>query len=288
MATHGECAVKSESYEVLLKDLAIPPRPEVVTILFAEIRKEHPDLKRVTAALIKDPALSAGMLRAANSPYFGLNRKVSSVPKAISVLGLTHVSNIVTGLAIRHALKGGDSAPSFDKFWQNAEQISMLCHYVARRLRGISADDAYTYGLFRDCGVPVLIQHFPHYRETLKRANDSRWMGTTQVEESETGTSHSILGYFLARAWLLPDHISRAILLHHDIEAFADPATSNEARNLIGVGFLAEHIQQSWLGNLDDAEWTKAAPSVTKHFALDDEDISDLGDSARAAIFGDH
>lgn len=276
-----------ESYEVLLKDLAIPPRPEIVSILLTEMRKEHPDLKRVTAVLIKDPAMSAGILRAANSPFFGLNRSVSSVPKAVSVLGLTHVSNIVTGLAVRHALKGGDSGISFEKFWQTAEQISMLCHYVARRLRGMSADDAFTYGLFRDCGVPVLIQRFPHYRETLKRANDSRLMGTTQVEESETGTSHSILGYFLARAWLLPDHVSRAILLHHDIDAFADAGTSNETRNLIGVGHLAEHVQQLWLGNLDDSEWRKAAPVVTEYFALDDEDISDMSEGARALILGD-
>jgi HD-like signal output (HDOD) protein len=280
-------SAKVESYEVLLKDLAIPPRPEIVSILIAEIRKEHPDIKRVTAAILKDPAMSAGILRAANSPFFGLNRKVSGVPQAISVLGLTHVSNIVTGLAIRHALKGGGkSGPSFDKFWQSAEQTSQLCHHLARRLRGIPPDDAYTYGLFRDCGVPVLIQRFPHYGEILRRASDARWVGTTQVEESETGTSHSILGYFLARAWLLPDHVSRAILLHHDIEAFGAKDTSNETRNLIAVGLLAAHVQQLWLGNTGDAEWDKSGPTVCGHFGLDDEDLADLADGARAAILG--
>jgi HD-like signal output (HDOD) protein len=278
---------KVESYDVLFKDLSIPPRPEIVGILWSEIRKEEPDIKRVTAALIKDPALSAGILRAANSPFFGLTRKVSSLPKAVSVLGLTHVSNIVSGLAIRYALSGEKSGNSFNKFWETAEQISMLCHYLARRVRGISPDEAYTYGLFRDCGVPVLIQRFPHYRETLRRANDTRWIGTTQVEESETGTSHSILGYFLARAWLLPDHISKAILLHHDIDAFTDKATTNETRNLIGVGHLAEHVQQVWMGNADNAEWNRAGPVVARHFALHDEDISDLSEGARAAIFGD-
>jgi HD-like signal output (HDOD) protein len=279
--------LKVDSYEVLLKDLAIPPRPEIVSLLFGEMRKEHPDLKRVTAAIIKDPALSAGILRAANSPFFGLNRAVSSVPKAINVLGLTHVSNIVTGLAVRHALKGEDSGHSFDKFWQSAEQISMLCHFVARRLHGVSADDAFTYGLFHDCGVPVLIRRFPHYGETAKRANDARWMATTQVEESETGTSHSILGYFLARAWLLPDHMCRAILLHHDLDAFAAPETPEAVRNLIGVGHLAEHIHMSWLGNVDDPEWTRYSGAVMDHFALTDDDLTDLNESARAAMHGD-
>jgi HD-like signal output (HDOD) protein len=278
----------AESYEVLLRDLNIPPRPEIVSLLFAELRKEHPDLKRITAAILKDPAMSAGILRAANSPFFGLNRKVSSVPQAISVLGLRHVSNIVTGLAIRHALKGGGKAgPSFDKFWQNAEQLSVLCHHVAQRLRGMPPDDAYTYGLFRECGVPVLIQRFPHYGEVLRKANDARWVGMPQVEESETGTSHSILGYFLAKTWLLPDHVSQAILLHHDIEAFGAKDTSNETRNLIAVGMLAEQIQQTWLGNPRNPEWTRCGPTVCGHFGLDEEDLADLAERARAVLFKD-
>ena len=276
-----------ESYEVLLRDLSIPPRPDIVGLLFGEMRKEQPDIKRVTAAIIKDPALSAGILRAANSPFFGLSRKVSSLPKAISVLGLIHVSNIVCGLAVRRALQSEKPGISLDKFWQAAEQMSMLCHFVARRVRGISPDEAYTYGLFRDCGVPVLIDRFPNYREVLRRANDMRWVGTTQVEESETGTTHSILGYFLARNWLLPDHICRAILLHHDIEVFRDKTIGNEVRNLIGVGHLAEHLQQIWLGNPANAEWDKYGAAVAGHFALDEEDLSDLAEGARAAVFGD-
>lgn len=277
----------AESYDVLLKELAIPPRPEIVGLLFGEMRKEQPDLKRVTAALVKDPALSAGILRAANSSFFGLTRKVSSLPKAISVLGLVHVSNIVAGLSVRYALNTAKPGISLEVFWETAERVSMLCHYIARRLRGISPDDAFSFGLFRDCGVPVLLQRFPHFREVERRANDLRSIGTTRVDESETGTTHSILGYFLARNWLLPDAICKAILMHHDLEAFRDRGVSDETRNLIGVGHLAEHVHQTWLGNTEDHEWEKCAHIVTEHFSLDAEDMSDLTESARCAVFGE-
>ena len=130
-----------EDYAAVLKDLAIPPRPAVVTVLFEEMSKDEPNLGRVTKTISADPGLSAGMLRAANSPFFGLSRKVSSVPQAIKVLGLTHVANIATGLAIRHALKGGETGQSFEKFWMKAEETGMVCHLLARSLRGFSPDE---------------------------------------------------------------------------------------------------------------------------------------------------
>lgn len=276
-----------DDYEAVLKDLAIPPRPTVVTVLFEEMSKDAPDLGRVTKTIAADAGLSAGMLRAANSPFFGLSRKVSSVPQAIKVLGLTHVANIATGLAIRHALKGGESGQAFEKFWSRAEETGMVCHYLARSLRGFSADEAYTYGLFHDCGIPVLSQRFPRYRDTLKGAVKATGLQGSDVEEDDTRTSHSILGYFLARSWLLPGYICQAILLHHDLEAFDGRGTPDMVRNLIGAGHLAEHIQRRWLGNVDDAEWTEFEASVMRHFALTDEDVINLVDRAMIAVHGE-
>jgi len=271
-----------ENYEAVLRDLAIPPRPEVVTVLFEEMSRDHPDLNRVTKVIVGDPGLSAGMLRAANSPFFGLSRRLSSVVQAINVLGLKHVANIATGLAIRHALKGGGNGQSFEKFWNAAEQTGLLCHFIARSLRGIAADEAFTYGLFHDCGIPVLIQRFPAYKDALKQGSETG--AGTGPEESVTSTSHAILGYFLTRSWLLPDHLCQAILLHHDLPAFTDPATPGAVRNLIAVGHLAEHIQQRWLGNAPGSEWNRYEPAVTAHFGLTEEDLKNLIDEALTAL----
>jgi HD-like signal output (HDOD) protein len=276
-----------EDYAAVLKDLAIPPRPAVVTVLFEEMSKDEPNLGRVTKTIAADPGLSAGMLRAANSPFFGLSRKVSSVPQAIKVLGLTHVANIATGLAIRHALKGGETGQSFEKFWMKAEETGMVCHFLARSLRGFSPDEAFTYGLFHDCGIPVLSQRFPRYRDTLKGAAKATGLQDPGLEADDTRTSHSILGYFLARSWLLPGYICQAILLHHDLEAFDARSTPDVVRNFIGAGHLAEHIQRRWLGNVNDTEWAIFEAAVMRHFALTEEDVMNLVDRALVALHGE-
>ena len=196
-----------EDYAAVLKDLAIPPRPAVVTVLFEEMSKDEPNLGRVTKTIAADPGLSAGMLRAANSPFFGLSRKVSSVPQAIKVLGLTHVANIATGLAIRHALKGGETGQSFEKFWMKAEETGMICHFLARSLRGFSPDEAFTYGLFHDCGIPVLSQRFPRYRDTLKGAAKATGL-------QDPGLEAGRYPHQPQHSWLLSGAVLAAARLH--------------------------------------------------------------------------
>jgi HD-like signal output (HDOD) protein len=90
----------------------------------------------------------------------------------------------------------------------------MLCHFLARSLRGVPPDEAYTYGLFHNCGMPLLMQRFPGHRDTVMRASLGADVPITKMEEDETGTSHAILGYFLARSWMLPDHLCQTILFH--------------------------------------------------------------------------
>ena len=271
-------------YESMLRELAIPPRPEVVMVLFEEMRKEAPDLNRIVKAIVADPGLSAGMLRAANSPFFGLSRKVSSVPQAVKVLGLKHVANIAHGLALRNAVKSAGQAAFFDQFWSDAEQTGMLCHFLARSLRGVPPDEAYTYGLFHNCGVPLLVQRFPGYRDAVARASLGAQTPIAMLEEEKTGTSHAILGYFLARSWMLPDPLCQAILIHHDPVAFAEDATADVVRNLIGIGHLAKHVQHRWLGERDDPVWSGIADAVSAHFGLTEEDIANLIDRSQVAF----
>jgi HD-like signal output (HDOD) protein len=96
--------------ESMLRELAIPPRPEVVMVLFEEVRTDAPDLNRIVKAIVADPGISVGMLRSANSPFFSLSRKVLSVPQAVKVRGLKHVANIAHGLALRNAFKSAGQA----------------------------------------------------------------------------------------------------------------------------------------------------------------------------------
>lgn len=268
-----------------LPELAIPPRPQAITDLLAEMRADEPDLGRVAAAIKSDVGLASGMLKAVNSPLFGLARRVSSVPQAVELLGLRRSGSIATGLAIRYAVKGG-STQSLERFWDTAEKTALLSDYLGRRIRGIVLDEAYTFGLFHDCGIPLLMRHFPRYKTTLRHANDAADEPFTAVEEREIGTHHGVVGFMLARSWQLPDAMCEAILRHHDTTLFADETVAPQTRDFVGVAQLADHVQQVTMRATEDIEWAKTGHLVLKHFGLTHEDYVNLVEDAQQALNG--
>lgn len=278
-------------YESILKDLTIPPRPQVVALLFEEMSRDVPDLNRISKTIASDLGLAGGVLKVANSPLMGLTRKATTVAQAVNLLGLRQASSIATGIAIRHAI-GGSSSPAMEKFWSDTERVALISSYlarseqeaqigahVARALRGLRADEAYTYALFHDCGIPLLLQRFPQYVKTLKDARESVDTPFWKVEEDQIGTHHGAVGYFLARSWGLPQELGHAILSHHDAKAMdADSGLAPASRNFIGVGHLAEFISSATYSGIDEAEWECFKEPILRHFGLDEEALVELVD----------
>jgi len=272
-----------ELEQAFVKNLAIPPRPQVVSMLFEEMSRDEPDLRRVAKVISADVGIAGAMLKTVNSSAFGLSRKATSVAQAIDLLGMRNVSGIATGLAIRHSISGAANA-ALDRFWDSAEKTAIISAHLARVLREVPADEAYTLGLFHDCGIPLLLRQFPAYKETLARANRSAERSFTQTEEAEVGTHHAAVGYFLARSWHLSEPLSMAILRHHDIEAFADASVPGAVRSFIGIIHLAEHIQHLMMRSTVDVEWVKFEAVVLRHFSLGEEDFINLVDGAQESL----
>lgn len=272
-------------HELLVRDLAIPPRPQVVTVLFEEMSKDGPDLKRVSQQISADVGLAAAMLKAVNSPMFRRSRKITSVAQAVDMLGLRNVSGIATGLVIKHSI-GGDKSPALERFWDSAEKVALICGFLATHLKGIPSDEAYTFGLFHDCGIPLLMRRFPTYKDVLIRANtDGSAPSFTAVEDQAIGTNHAVVGYFLARSWHLAEYMCEAMLYQHDTEVFGGKQpVSAQALNLIALGHMAERIDFMASRTSEDVEWHRFERKVLRHFGLNDEEFAELADDAIAAL----
>lgn len=266
--------LSQEGVEQALKGFTIPPRPTLLVEVDKELKKADPDLKQVAKLVAKDVGVSSAMLKTVNSPFFGLRSKVSNVLQAVQMLGARNARNIVTGLVLRSTM-GGNNA-SLERFWDASEKVASINAYLCSLLPKAPRDDAYTFGIFHDCGIPVLMQRFSDYRETLRIAG-ADGCALTEVEEARHGTNHSTLGYMIARSWGLSDVITQSILLHHEPDVLhrAD-GTHPGTRTLVAVNILAEHLNDTSLRMRSDAQWERIGDEILEYLGLTDSEYSEL------------
>lgn len=260
----------------MLNGVDIPPCPAILIALDSELRKEVPDQREVARLISQDVALSGRVMLIANSPAFSAGRKMDSVMQAITVLGTQSVFSMVVGHLLRVALASGTDV-SLERFWDASARTARISAELARRLRCVRPDIAYTFGLFHDCGIPLLMKRFPQTREVLAKANCNDVGRFTDVEDAELGTNHAVVGYFLSRRWQLPDMLAEAVLHHHDYSVLTKQGgLSDMARSLIALNVLAEHISRIHASGDEDEEWGKAAPLVCAYFTLSLGAVDDL------------
>lgn len=257
-----------------LQGITIPPCPASLTSIMREAKHPAVDFNSLANLISRDAGIVGPLLKLANSPFIGLRTKVTSVLQAINVLGIQNTVNLVQNIALRQSLGGG--APHFEKFWERSSLSATIAEKVAAKFPTVSKDDAYLAALFRDCGIPVLMMKFPDYREAVMTQSQKN-QALCDIENSTFSTTHTIVGNMLTRTWMLPSHISQAILHHHDTTIFTAKSARTETSvfNLIGIMHMAECIADEHL-LVRDKEWPLFERDVLKHFEMSAQDFAEL------------
>ncbi len=262
----------------ILGNIQIPPQPELLRIVQSEISSDAPNLGKISEAICIDGGLASTILRTINSPYFGMRCEIQSVRHAIALLGTDRVYNILSSVLFRMTVNSANFVP-MPRYWDNASKVAQLCSYLAHRLGIADPDQAYTVGLFYDCGIPVLAQHFGNYKSVLAMQNNNENDNFTDLEDKNFDTNHCVVGYYFTRSWGLPQDIREVILSHHDHQGMLsiDPAGKTTRKNLLVILKVAEHVASIKRDEMD-YEWSRFAPIVNAHLGLSELDYEELRD----------
>jgi HD-like signal output (HDOD) protein len=273
-----------------LLELDIPPCPLILNRFTLEMNKSNLNFNRLAGIIEADVAISASLIKTANSPFFGIRNRVRSAQEAIAILGLNATSRTLAGIILRNAFP---NMPKLERFWDASSRIAFLSGWLAKHyaIPGLLAEDAYTFGLFRDCGIPVLMKRFPHYLKVLDTANHDTERSFTEVEAAaELPNNHAMVGSLLAQSWGLPDEFFLAIRNHHDLVALnsSSPELPLLSRQLIATAELAEHIVQHQHGLSLTEEWPKFGEACLKLLGIEAAQLEELyGEVARIIVAED-
>ena len=260
--------------ESSLKDIGIPPRPTILDLISREMLQDEPDYKRLANIIGADVSLSASLIKTANSPFFGYRNRVRSVNEALMMLGLDVASRAIAGIILRKVFP---NSLHLERFWDASARIARLSGWLAQHVgrNKLRPDDAYTFGLFRDCGIPVLLSRFPGYEKILTSANSETGRSFTVVENSQLPTNHAMVGCLLAQSWWLPEETCLAIRHHHELAIIETPSITPPltSRYRIAIAQFAEHLMQRHTGLSHTQEWPKLGTACLRLLDVAEDDV---------------
>lgn len=271
--------LSADQIRSILQGITIPPQPQIMVDLQMEQVRPDCAIEKITALICQDVGLSGSILKTVNSKFFGLSNKITSINQAVNLLGVNSVINLVNALTIRGQLSDDDII-NLGRFWDSAMEVAMAAAAIAKRIGFPFADEAYTLGLFHNCGIPLLMARFDNYLDTMQQAYAEPEQSITDVENTLLKTNHAVVGYYVGKSWNLPEYLCRAIHEHHNVHAlFGERNPDPKKMTLLAILKMAENCCCNFriLGNQDvDYEWQHVAEPILQYVGLSELDFFNL------------
>ena len=220
--------------ELLLELEQLPPARAAALRVVQIIDDPRSGASDVAQAASVDPAMTARMLRMANSAYYGLSGRVASASFAVTVIGFSTVRSLAAMSAA--GFDGDEELPP--GFWARGATTAAGTALVARRV-GADVAQAFCVGILNDLGTALLWRHDKE-RHSALLARAGAVTPVHVLEQLEYGASHASLCADVLAAWHFPDELCVAIGRHHDTPSTGATALRRALQGGIALASLAE------------------------------------------------
>lgn len=257
----------------------LPAQPEAVRRVQATLQDEDARADDCAAHIARDQALAAKTLRLANSAFYGVPGRVSSIEDAVQVLGLRTLSTLLQAAALTSGL-GGTACKAFQagEFWRNSIGTAICARALASELR-LDPNLAFTAGLLHDIGRLALATHFPEqFAATLALQRRDK-LPPLQAERQVMGTDHAQVGALVAAHWNYPADIAQAIAQHHEPVPRKTPGIT-----VIEVVYVADAIAHAVASAGPDDKLPPLAPPCWERLGLASEHYLGAVEQTRAGV----
>ena len=223
----------------------LPTIPKVGQQLIASFSANEVSVTDIAHQLAADPALSAKLLKLANSAYFHVSRTIGTVDAALQMLGLVMVRNLVLGSSVAGAFRH-TTGMDLPQFWRYNLYTACTARWLAHRI-DVNSDRVFTLGLLHAIGQLQMHTVAAPAMASLDQQVGVLAPGRAQLEKQTLGFDHGDVSAELARVWHFPLPLTEA--LRHIAQPLAAPEFL-EASALVHLG--------AWRARADVLGWSEA------------------------------
>ncbi len=211
---------------MLTKVNDLPALPHVVVRVMELTEDLNATAQDINATLSQDQAMTAKVLKLANSAFYGFPRRIATVTDATIFLGFKTVRSIVLAASVSEMLNKEITGYAMDQgeLWRHSQSVAIASRIVAKKVKFPLIDIAYTAALLHDIGKVILNSYMKEQYVEVLRAVEEDNVPFMIAEDSVLGFNHANVGARIAEKWNLPAELVEAIAFHHDpVQATINP-----------------------------------------------------------------
>ena len=250
----------------------LPPMPQVVAKTRSLLADSTSDAKKIAGVIETDQGIASKVLKIANSAYYGLSGKISTIQHATVVLGAKTLGEIVTMSGTAKLMNGklpGYGYKSND-LWLHSLAVAQGAKIIANVKNPELLEEAHTAGLIHDVGKLILDNYVLERRAEMDAFMETEEKAFNDAEFEFFGFDHAEIASEICAKWHFPDQISRAIKCHHK------PSESEEDE-LSYILHTADYVATiSGIGYDDDDFLYELEEGTQDFLKLKQEDISNI------------
>ncbi len=256
--------------------------PEVCIRVTEMIDDPNSTAEGIGKVISQDPALTAKLLKIANSPFHGFSTEIATVSKAVAVLGIKQIRDLVLAASVSKAFEGiNNELVTMQNFWKHSIYCGLTARIIAYESRKAKGESVFIAGLLHDVGQLIMFSKLPQLsKEALMLSVEgSEELTLNRAEQQVFGFDHTQVGAELIRHWKLPVSIQECVEFHHD------PTKAKEYPVEVATIHLANSLAcMAELETFDEGELQKIDPAVWQILGLDGEIMNPVVSGAQAQI----
>ncbi|PCH61198.1 MAG: phosphohydrolase [Gammaproteobacteria bacterium] len=251
-------------HELIVSSVELSSLPEIYSKINGMVDAPYCAVNDIGKVISHDPGLTTRLLKLVNSPFYGFPSQISTVTRAVAIIGMQELRDLVLATSVTRMFTGipGDLV-DMSQFWRQSIYCGLVARSIASRCDNINREQLFVAGMLHKIGALVIYKKIPELsREAISRVQFNNEV-LYKAENDVIGFNHANVGGELIRQWKLPANLETAIE-HHLFPSDSHDNSGNTAivhlANLITTTLQSSNNET--IPPLDHKAWDNAGCAV--------------------------
>jgi HD-like signal output (HDOD) protein len=240
-----------EPKDLISRTVDLVSLPDIYVCLKSVVDDPESSMGDVAGVVASDPALTARLLKIANSPFFGFPTQIATVTRAISLLGTQQIHDLVLATTVADAVSTiSTDIIRMQDFWSNSIRCGLLSRRLGQECNVLDSERLFVEGLLHDLGHLIMYQTVPEASTAALLRSQQEGRPLFLIERELIGCDYAQVGAALMRSWHFPSGLIESVRYHNE------PAQAEQFPLEVAIMHIAVRLTERDVAGPSAAAWT--------------------------------